>query len=102
MCSICGDDKHVPPLSRRAFLTAGAAVALASSGVGTALAADPPKPGAAPPPNAIPPAAALKRLLDGNARYVANAPRERDYSAGRAARSTTRGSRLSRPTPTWP
>ena len=86
MCSICGDDKHVPPLSRRAFLTAGAAVALASSGVGTALAADQPKPGAAPPPNAIPPADALKRLLDGNARYVANTLRERDYSAGRAAR----------------
>jgi carbonic anhydrase len=87
MCTICGDARHEPAVSRRAFLTAGAAAALATSGIGAALAADPPKPGAAPPPNAIPPAQALKRLLDGNARYAANAPRERDYSAGRAART---------------
>ena len=30
---------------------------------------------------------ALKRLMDGNARYVANTPNERDFSAGRAART---------------
>jgi carbonic anhydrase len=54
--------------------------------VGVAVAADPPAPGAAPPPNAIAPADALKRLMDGNARYAANAPNERDFSAGRAAR----------------
>jgi carbonic anhydrase len=35
----------------------------------------------ASPQNAISPDAALKRLLDGNARYVANAPTTRDYSA---------------------
>ena len=51
------------------------------------LAADPPKPGAAPPPNAIAPADALKRLMEGNARYAANNPTERDFSAGRAARA---------------
>ena len=43
--------------------------------------------GAAPPQNAIAPADALKRLLEGNARYAANAPNERDFSAGRAARA---------------
>jgi carbonic anhydrase len=33
------------------------------------------------------PAAALARLIEGNARYAANKPRERDFSAGRAARA---------------
>jgi carbonic anhydrase len=33
------------------------------------------------------PEAALALLLDGNARYVANQPRERDFSAGRATRA---------------
>jgi carbonic anhydrase len=32
------------------------------------------------------PERALKQLLEGNARYVANQPRERDFSAGRASR----------------
>jgi len=41
-----------------------------------------------PAPNAIPPAAALDRLMQGNARYAANAPAEKDFSAGRAARVT--------------
>src|SRR4029453_15554748 len=50
-------------------------------------AADPPKPGAAPPRNAIAPADALKRLMEGNARYAANAPNERDFSSTRASRA---------------
>jgi carbonic anhydrase len=54
--------------------------------MGVAVAADPPAPGAAPPANAIAPADALKRLMDGNARYAANTPNERDFSSGRAAR----------------
>jgi carbonic anhydrase len=60
--------------------------ALVPWSVGAALAADPPAPGAPPRPNAISPAEALKRLMDGNARYAANAPNERDFSSGRAAR----------------
>ena len=72
--------------SRRDVLRVGAAAAVVALG-GVAWAADPPKPGAPPPLNAIPPANALKRLLDGNARYAANAPREKDFSAGRAARA---------------
>jgi len=54
--------------------------------MGVAGAAEPPAPGAPPPPNAIAPADALKRLMDGNARYAANMPTERDFSSGRAAR----------------
>jgi carbonic anhydrase len=54
--------------------------------MGVAIAADPPAPGAPPPPNAIAPPDALKRLMDGNARYAANTPNERDFSTGRAAR----------------
>src|SRR5436309_525794 len=46
----------------------------------------PPPPGAPPKANAIAPADALKRLMDGNARYAANTPNERDFSSGRAAR----------------
>lgn len=87
MCDLCGDAQHRPDVSRRDFLKAGSLAALATWGVGSAYAADPPKPGAAPPQNAISPADALKRLMDGNARYVTNAPNERDFSAGRAARA---------------
>ena len=38
--------------------------------------------------NAIPGSEALRRLIDGNARYAANNPDERDFSSGRAARMT--------------
>jgi carbonic anhydrase len=85
MCNAC-----VPqPLtrSRRDFLRFGALAALAPAAVATALAAKPPKPGEAPRPNAIAPGDALKRLMEGNARYAANSPNERDYSSGRAARA---------------
>ncbi len=40
-----------------------------------------------PAPNAIPPEEALDRLMQGNARYVANTPNQRDFSAARAARA---------------
>lgn len=39
-----------------------------------------------PAPNAIPPSEAFERLREGNARYAAGDPKERDYSASRAAR----------------
>jgi carbonic anhydrase len=44
--------------------------------------------GQAAPQNMISPADALKRLMDGNGRYAANAPTSKDFSAGRAARAT--------------
>lgn len=86
MCVACGDSAHLSSMSRRTLLAAGAAAAV-SFAIRSASAADPPTPGAGPPPNAIAPADALKRLMDGNARYVANAPNERDFSATRVARA---------------
>jgi carbonic anhydrase len=64
---------------------AGALAMLVPWSAGVAVAADPPAPGV-PPPTAIGPADALKRLMDGNVRYAANSPKERDFSSGRAAR----------------
>ena len=86
MCDVCGDAQHEAQVSRRDFLRTGALAALVPWSVGVAIAADPPAPGAAPPPNAVAPADALKRLMDGNARYAANTMNERDFSSGRAAR----------------
>ncbi len=86
MCNVCGDAQHEPQVSRRDFLRTGALAALVPWSIDVAIAADPPAPGAPPPPNAIAPLDALKRLMDGNARYAANAPNERDFSSGRAAR----------------
>jgi carbonic anhydrase len=86
MCDVCGDSQHEPQVSRRNFLRTGALAALVPWSMGVAVAADPPAPGASPPANAIAPADALKRLMDGNARYAANTPSERDFSSGRAAR----------------
>ena len=81
------DDANVDPkMTRRRVLGAAAGATLATWSR-AAWAADPPKPGMAPPPNAIPPAEALKRLMSGNERYAKNEPKERDFSAGRAARA---------------
>jgi carbonic anhydrase len=79
--------RHELRVSRRNFLKTGALASLAPWSVGAAFAAEPPKPGTNPPQNAIAPADALKRLADGNARYAANTPNERDFSSGRAARA---------------
>jgi carbonic anhydrase len=87
MCDICGDAQHEPQLTRRDFLRTGALATLVPWSMGVAIAADPPAAGAPPPPNAIAPADALKRLMEGNARYAANTPNERDFSSGRAARA---------------
>jgi carbonic anhydrase len=76
--------EHCSPWSRRNLITAAVAGAAATilSRTGAVLA----QPATAPPPqNAISPDAALKRLMDGNARYAANDPEMRDFSAGRAA-----------------
>jgi carbonic anhydrase len=71
-------------LSRRGALQAAAGFAVAAN-LGSANAkedgADKPK------PNAIGADAALRRLMQGNARYVANKPAHRDFSAGRAERA---------------
>ena len=90
MCDVCGDAQHEPQVSRRDFLKTGALAALVPWSMGVAIAADPPAPGAAPPANAIAPAEALKRLMDGNARYAANTPTS--ATSHRAAPPACRGS----------
>ena len=73
-------------LSRRRVLLAGlASAAVASFSLHDARAD---QSSAGPGPNAIAPAEALSRLLQGNNRYVTNAPSNKDYSAGRATRAT--------------
>ena len=82
MCDVVPQPRS---LSRRRLLAgAGALYTAGLLSVPRALAEQP----ANQPPNAISPDEALQRLMDGNARYAANAPRERDFSAGRAARVT--------------
>jgi len=80
MCGNC-DSKSI---SRRSLM-AGAGTLLAASAL-------PFRRGHAanetPAPNAIPPSEALDRLKQGNARYAANEPAERDFSVGRAARAS--------------
>lgn len=75
MCNAC----LVAGLSRRVMLGAGLAAAAAAPLAGIAQAQ--------PTRAAETPDAALKLLVDGNARYVSNQVKERDFSAGRAART---------------
>ncbi len=81
MCSMCFG--ATSRLSRRGLLWGGVALAGAASMALQGASAQ-----TAAPQNAISPDEALKRLMEGNARYAANAPANRDYSAGRAARTT--------------
>ncbi len=74
MCNVC-DEKG---LSRRKLIMAGAGLLAAAPFGGAALAQ--------PVSAASDPDAALKLLVEGNARYAANQPRERDFSADRANR----------------
>ncbi|MFM0415491.1 carbonic anhydrase [Paraburkholderia aromaticivorans] len=77
-------ERHLSSPARRNLLLAGASsLALASLSRRDARAAQPAVGNA---PNSIPPAQALDRLMQGNARYAANTSSNKDYSAGRAAR----------------
>jgi carbonic anhydrase len=82
MCELC--PPSLASISRRRLI-GGAATLLAASALtfGRARAAEPPS---ADAPNAIAPAEALDRLMQGNARYVAGESVCRDYSVGRAER----------------
>ena len=75
MCNAC----RAVGLSRRLVLGAGLGALAAAPLIGTAQAQ--------PARAADTPAAALKLLLDGNARYASNQMNERDFSATRAART---------------
>jgi carbonic anhydrase len=81
---MCGTIYCSHGFTRRGALQAAAGFAVAA-GVDRASARE----GGAeqPKPNAIGADAALRRLTEGNARYVANKPAHRDFSAGRAART---------------
>ena len=77
-------------ISRRGVLKAayGLAAVAAVNGMDHWALAEPGAEGQNAPQNAIPPADALKRIMAGNDRYAANRPEVKDYSAGRAARTT--------------
>lgn len=77
MCNLCDSG-----IRRRALLGLGAALTALP-----VLARQASAQGAGGGPAAATPDAALARLQQGNARYVANRPRQRDFSAGRAARA---------------
>ncbi len=85
MCELCGrrTDRAFP--GRRSFLKAAAGAAASFTLASRALAAGP----KAPPKqeNVLPPDAALKRLLDGNARYVAGTTQRYDFRHEREALS---------------
>jgi carbonic anhydrase len=83
MCEHCEASR--PALSRRSVM-AGAASLLAASALPLSRVRAEQPVLSEPAPNAIPPAEALDRLMQGNARYAANAPEEKDFSAGRAER----------------
>jgi len=83
MCEHCR--ASLKAVSRRGVI-AGAATLLAASALPFAPAHAEEPATETPPPNAIRPAVALDRLMQGNARYAAGAPEEKDFSAGRAAR----------------
>src|ERR1700744_2274003 len=93
MCEICGQELHHPfQSSRRKFILGAAAVGLAFTDPATAKGKrkedddekkkKPPK-----PENVISPDASLKRLMDGNARYVDGLARRHDFKHEREALS---------------
>jgi carbonic anhydrase len=78
MCTHCRNPLH---LSRRGLIAGGFA-ALAAGAVPRGAFA---QAALAAPPNAIAPDEALRRIMDGNARYVAGSLATHNYAAGRAA-----------------
>jgi carbonic anhydrase len=77
---MCDDSSHSLQ-SRRQFLGAGLGLLALSALMPLQALADTPT-----PQNALSPDAALRRLLDGNARYASNQLDTKDFLAGRAAR----------------
>ncbi len=78
MCEFCKDKTHYTPVARRhvlKFATAAAAALAVTSDAEAAPAREPPK-----PQNVLSPDDALKRLMEGNARYVAGVSRRHDFT----------------------
>ncbi len=76
MCNVCDS----VGLSRRGLFSAGMGAALAVTASATGAFAQPAR-------SAETPDAAFARLMEGNGRYVSGKMNERDFSAGRAART---------------
>src|SRR5688572_16247107 len=81
MCMHCRKPLH---LTRRSLLV-GSAAALATGMISRPILA---QTAAATAPNAISPDEALRRIMEGNERYIAGNVANKDFSAGRAARVT--------------
>lgn len=79
MCQNCNDTT----ISRRGLFAGGLAMTVAATAATTGTAAF--AQSSEPAPTS--PEEALQRLVDGNARYVANAPINTDHSASRTARA---------------
>ena len=84
MCELC--QPSLASISRRNLMAGGAALLAASTLPFAFARADQPV-SMTPPPNAIPPAEALDRLMQGNARYAAGENECKDYTVGRAERA---------------
>lgn len=84
MCEFC--PSSLEPLTRRRLILGAGALFAASALALTGAHAEQPQ-SASFPPNAIPPAEALDRLMQGNARYAAGECECKDYSVGRAERA---------------
>lgn len=80
MCLHCSYSRH---LSRRNLLIGGVAALSAAAAPRSVLA----QATSTPAPNSISPDEALRRLMDGNTRYAAGNLVNKDFSAGRVARS---------------
>ena len=76
-CEHCLTSLKAP--TRRRVMT-GAAALLAASALPFGPARSEQAASPTPNPNVIPPAEALDRLMQGNARYAANEPAEKDFS----------------------
>src|SRR5579863_8624528 len=90
MCNVCAEQaKHALP-ARRAFLKTAACAAASLSVASLAIAPQAFAAGPKAPPkpeNALTPDTALKRLLDGNARYIAGTTQRYDFRHEREALS---------------
>jgi len=82
MCGLCGQDRHhtFAPTRRGLLLGASAAGLFFASGANAKDTKAPPK-----PENVISPEASLKRLQEGNARYVDGVSRRHDFKHEREA-----------------
>ncbi|MGB7036384.1 MAG: carbonic anhydrase [Xanthobacteraceae bacterium] len=91
MCERCGTTAaHTPHFARRSIFkfTVGAAAGFAAAGLAAAPQAFAAPPKAPPKPeNVVSPDAALRRLMEGNARYVKGETRRHDFGHERQALS---------------